>query len=89
MDNGERSIAAIKSPFLRNNNRIERFNGELRQREKFMRSLKRPDTPILSGYQLFHNYIRSHMSLEGKTPAEVAGIEVKGTNKWRTIIQNA
>jgi len=30
-----------------NNNRMERFNGELRQRERFMRTLERPDTTIL------------------------------------------
>ena len=47
------------------------------------------DTPILTGYQLFHNYIRPHMSLEGKTPSEVAGIKVEGNNKWITLIQNA
>jgi len=29
------------------------------------------------------------MALKGKTPAEVAGIEVKGENKWLAIIQNA
>lgn len=27
--------------------------------------------------------------LDGKTPTEVCGIEVKGDNKWLTIIQNA
>ena len=68
---------------------MERFNGELRQREKVMRSLKRTDSPILSGYQIYHNYIRPHEALEGKTPSEVAGIEVKGADKWMTIIQNA
>ena len=73
----------------RNNNRMERFNGELRQREKVMRTLKRTDTPILSGYQIYHNYIRPHEALEGKTPSEVAGITVKGQDKWLTIIQNA
>jgi transposase-like protein len=72
-----------------NNNKMERMNGELRQREKVMRSLKRPDTPILSGYQIYHNYIRPHEALGGKTPAEKAGIKVEGKNKWRTIIQNA
>ena len=35
------------------------------------------------------NYIRGHEALEGKTPAEVAGIEIVGTNKWLTVIQNA
>ena len=39
----------------RNNNRMERFNGEVRQREKVMRTLKCPDTTILSGYQIYHN----------------------------------
>jgi hypothetical protein len=29
------------------------------------------------------------MSLDGKTPADLAGIQVEGDNKWITIIQNA
>jgi hypothetical protein len=29
------------------------------------------------------------MSLEGKTPADLAGIEVQGNAKWLTLIQNA
>ena len=54
-----------------------------------MRPLKNADTPILTGYQLFHNYIRPHMGLKGKTPADLAGIQVEGQDKWITIIQNA
>ena len=73
----------------RNNNMMERLNGEIRDREKVMRGLKINDTPILTGYQIFHNYIRPHMSLDGKTPSEVAGIKVEGDNKWITLIQNA
>jgi hypothetical protein len=68
---------------------MERMNGEIRDREKVMRGLERKDSPILTGYQLFHNYIRPHKALGNKTPAEVAGIKVKGENKWITIIQNA
>ena len=68
---------------------MERFNGEVRDREKVMRGLKRTDTPILAGYQIYHNYVRPHEALKGRTPAEVAGIEVRGKNKWITIIQNA
>ncbi|HEY4699058.1 MAG TPA: DDE-type integrase/transposase/recombinase, partial [Nitrososphaerales archaeon] len=71
------------------NNKMERMNGEVRDREKVMRGLKRKDTPILKGYQIFHNYIREHEGLNGKTPAEAAGIKVEGNNKWLTIIQNA
>ncbi|GFN40239.1 MAG: hypothetical protein YK1309IOTA_1470013 [Marine Group I thaumarchaeote] len=47
------------------------------------------DSVIINGYQLFHNYIRPHMALNGKTPAEKCGIEIKGDNKWITLIQNA
>jgi len=68
---------------------MERMNGELRQREKVMRTLERSDTAILTGMQLYHNYIRPHEALNGKTPAEVAGIEIQGENKWMTLIQNA
>jgi transposase-like protein len=82
-------IAHIRLAGDRNNNRMERFNGELRQREKVMRSLKKPDTPILAGYQIYHNYVRPHEALKGRTPSEVAGISITGNNKWLTIIQNA
>ena len=71
------------------NNKMERMNGEVRDREKVMRGLKKTDTPILTGYQIFHNYIRPHEALEGKTPADVCGIEIQGENKWLTLIQNA
>jgi hypothetical protein len=51
--------------------------------------LKTKDTDILKGYQIYHNYVRPHLSLDGKTPAEACGIIVEGKNKWKTIIQNA
>ncbi len=82
-------INAIRLKGDMNNNKMERFNGEVRDREKVMRGLKKTDTPILTGYQLFHNYIREHEGLGGKTPAEACGIKVKGKNKWLTLIQNA
>jgi putative transposase len=72
-----------------NNNKMERFNGEIRDREKTMRGLKTKETPILMGYQLFHNYIRAHEGLDGKTPAEACGIKIEGNNKWLTLIQNS
>lgn len=68
---------------------MERLNGEIRDREKTMRGLKRNRTPILQGYQIYHNYIRPHEGLDGKTPAEACGITIEGKNKWLTLIQNA
>jgi transposase-like protein len=73
----------------RHNNKMERMNGELRQREKVMRTLEKPDTLILDGMQIYHNYIRPHEALNGRTPSEAAGITVEGENKWLTLIQNA
>jgi len=72
-----------------NNNKMERLNGEVRDREKVMRGLKKIDSPIFKGYQLYHNYFRDHDALEGKTPAEAANIKIEGRNKWITVIQNA
>ncbi len=71
------------------NNKMERQNGEVRDRERVMRGLKNPDSPILAGFQIFHNYVRPHEGLKGKTPAEAAGITIEGDDKWRTLIQNA
>jgi len=41
------------------------MNGEIRNREKVMRTLERPDTAILSGMQIYHNHIRPHEALDG------------------------
>ncbi len=54
-----------------------------------MRTLKPPDTPILSGYQIHHTYIRPHEALIDKTPGELAGVQVKGKDKWLMLVQNA
>ena len=64
-------------------------NIEFRDREKVIRGLKKTDSPLIAGYQIYHNYIRPHLSLEGKTPSEKYGIAIKGNNKWVTLIQNA
>ncbi|MBS3923513.1 MAG: IS1/IS6 family transposase [Nitrosarchaeum sp.] len=73
----------------RNNNKMERLNGEFRDREKIVRGVKSKESPIFDGYQIYHNYFRPHMALDGKTPSEACGIEINGDNKWITVIQNA
>jgi hypothetical protein len=54
-----------------------------------MRGVKKEDSPIFDGCQIYHNYVRPHMALDNKTPAEACGIKVKGNDKWKTLIQNA
>jgi transposase-like protein len=72
-----------------NNNKMERLNGEIRDREKVFRGLKKMDTPILDGMKVYYNYTKKHGALKGKTPSESALIKVDGKNRWKTIIQNA
>ena len=43
-------INTIKYKGNMQNNKMERLNGEVRDREKVMRGLKKDDTPILKGY---------------------------------------
>jgi len=71
------------------NNKMERMNGEIRDREKVVRGVKKPDSPLIEGYQIYHNYVRPHMALDGQTPTDRAGIEIQGGDKWLTLIQAA
>ncbi len=84
-----RHIRHIRLQGDHNNNKMERLNGEVRDREKVMRGLKKVDTAILAGYQLYHNFVRPHEGIGNMTPAEKCGVKIDGENKWVTIIQNA
>jgi hypothetical protein len=46
-----------------------------------MRTLKKPNTAILTGMQIYHNSVRPHEALNGRTPSEAAGIKVERENK--------
>jgi hypothetical protein len=43
-----------------NNNKMERLNGEIKDREKVFRGLKKMDTPILDGMKVYYNYTKKH-----------------------------
>ncbi|HXZ97906.1 MAG TPA: hypothetical protein VED24_00915 [Candidatus Acidoferrum sp.] len=43
----------------------------------------------LEGHRIYHSHVRPHVALDGKTPAKLGGIQVKGENKWIALIQNA
>jgi hypothetical protein len=68
------------------NNKMEGMNGEVRDRGKVMRGLKKKDTSIITGYQIYQNYVRPHESLNRQTLADRCGIKVVGRNKWLALI---
>lgn len=79
----------LTTKFHPSNNKMERLNGEIRDREKVFRGLKKMDSAIIDGMRIYYNFTKKHISLDGMTPAEASGIIVDGDNKWKTIIENA
>ncbi len=85
----------IRVPNIRNrsnNNMVERLNGTVRERNKVMRGLKDREkaNTIMDGQRIYYNFIRPHMALNGKTPAQKAGIDLRlGDSKWVFLIRNA
>ena len=75
-----------------NNNIIERLHGTIKERTKVMRGMDTDESAklLLEGQRLHYNYLRPHMGLKGKTPAEAAGIDLKlEGNKWEQLIKRA
>ena len=52
-----------------------------------VRGINSENSPACRTFTRYH--IRPHGGIGGKTPAEAAGIEIRGRNKWLTLIQNA
>jgi len=70
------------------------FNGsvvELKEcMTKVMRALRTLDSAALDGQRIYYNHIRPHQGLNGKTPAQAAGLELESDgNKWLRLIQDA
>jgi transposase-like protein len=78
------------SPFNveNNSNLIERFHGTLKARTKVMRGLKNIESAIdfTEGWLVHYNYLRPHISLKDRTPAEAAGIAYPYKN-WDDIVR--
>ncbi len=74
-----------------NNNAIERYNGDIKDRIKIMRgefrTFKKAEA-FLNLKRITHNFVNPHLSLEGKTPAEAAEIKLLlGRNKLLGLIK--
>jgi len=84
-------IACKKYNLEHNNNSIERYNGKTKDRIKSIRS----GFKSFEGARCFmdlrrtiHNFVNPHQELKGKTPAEMAGINLKlGRNKLLSLIK--
>lgn len=83
-------IACKKYGLKHNNNAIERYNQDIKDRYKTMRhwgsfqSAKK----ILKMRQIIHNFVNPHQELKGKTPAEAAEIKYElGKNKLLNLIK--
>ena len=71
------------------NNVYERFNGEIKDRIACIRGFSSKDPALLRLLIVYHNFIRPHGGLGGRTPAEAAGITIDGPDKWLTLIRHA
>ncbi|MFC1972575.1 DDE-type integrase/transposase/recombinase [Chloroflexota bacterium] len=70
-------------------NLMERWNGTLKDRLKPMRGMDRNANfqLILEGFIFFYNYLRPHMGIGGKTPAEVAGVDYP-YKSWTDVVKS-
>jgi transposase InsO family protein len=70
---------------------VERLHGTIRERNKTMRGLDSENSAqtIIDGIRIYYNFIRLHMALNGKTPAEKSGIAKLQQNKWQSLIERA
>src|SRR5712692_5536755 len=71
---------------------IERLHGTVKERTKVMRGMDTDESAkrLLEGQRIYYNYLRPHQALNGKIPAEKAGIDLKlEGNKWEELIKRA
>gem|GEM_PF-6745875 len=43
----------------------------------------------VEGNRIQYNFVEPHMTLEGKTPTRVAGIEISGKTQWLGLLNSA
>lgn len=71
---------------------VERLHGTIRQRNKVMRGLDDMQTAqtMMDGLRIHYNFMRPHMALDGKTPAQEARIvDSTKPENWRSLIKKA
>lgn len=90
-----RKTAHIKTKSLSEgfaNRPIERYHNEIRETLKARRGLGNDESAqnFVDAYRTYHNFVRPHEGLDGKTPAEASGIDLKlGKNKIKDLIEQS
>lgn len=69
---------------------VERFNGTVKDRTRILRGFKTKETAeiLTQGFFIHYNFFRPHMSLNGQTLAQAAGIETK-CRSWTDVIKGS
>ncbi|MFA4820251.1 MAG: DDE-type integrase/transposase/recombinase [Candidatus Aenigmatarchaeota archaeon] len=83
-------IACRKYELKHNNNAIERYNGKIEDRTKTMRDFGSHEgaESFLNLRPVIQNFVNPHQGLKGKTPAEIADVDLKlGRNKLLNLIR--
>ena len=83
----ENRVEYVRSPGIRgrsHNNLIERFHGTIKDRTKPMRGFKADYSckAILDGFVAHYNFVRGHLGLDCRTPAEAAGLDLPVDGGW-------
>ena len=71
---------------FRGNQLIERWHGTLEDRITPMRGLKSPRTQVPRGIAIDYNFLRPHLSLDGRTPAQAAQIDLPFNDGWGNLL---
>ena len=72
------------------NQLIERYHATFRERDKVIRGLKSEKTAEkhVENWKTYYNFIKPHMTFNGLTPSEVAGINIGAEkNRWLSLIK--
>lgn len=88
-------VAHIKTKAVKNgftNWPIERYHNGFREYTKSRRGLGNDESAqrVMDMYRIRHNFVKPHMGLDGKTPAEAAGIDLGlGDDKYMDLIKHS
>ena len=64
----------------------ERLNGGFADRFRYTRGINKEESLIFRIVIIHYNYIKPHSGIASRTPAEAAGIDIQGSDKWLTLI---